>query len=1144
VINIGWPHPLPSRSTGDELWKSDGTPSGTVRVLDIRPNADGSAARYLTNVNGTLYFRADDGSTGYELWKSDGTESGTVRVLDIQSGTLGSTARYLTNVNGTLFFRANDGSTGYELWKSDGTSSGTVQVRDIQSVTLGSSPRNLTNVNGTLYFQANDGSTGVELWKSDGTSSGTVRVLDIQSVGLGSNPYFLTNVNGTLYFSANDGSTGYEVWKSDGTSSGTVRVLDIWSGNRSSGPRNLTNVNGTLYFRANDGSTGSELWKSDGTSSGTVRVLDIRPGANDSNPYFLTNVNGTLYFQATDGSTGYELWKSDGTESGTVRVLDIQSVGLGSNPSYLTNVNGTLYFRANDGSTGVELWKSDGTESGTVRVLDIRPGDGSSNSNPSNLTNVNGTLYFVANDGSTGDELWRSDGTSSGTVRVRDIQSGSLGSNPNNLTNVNGTLYFRANDGSTGFELWQSDGTESGTVRVRDIRPGDGSSNSNPSNLTNVNGTLYFVADDGSTGVELWQSDGTSSGTVLAMDVVPGARPSSPSNLTAVGDRLFFTANTPEIGEEVWQFLLNVAPTNISLSPISIAENQASGSAVGDFSTIDPDAGNTFTYTLVSGDGSTDNASFTIGGTNGNSLLTTANFDFETKSSHSIRVRSTDQGGLWFEKQFTITVTNVNEAPTNLTLSATSIAENQPIGTQVGVLSGTDPDAGTTFTYTLVSGEGSGDNASFTIGGTSGNSLLTAASFDFETKSSYSIRVRVSDGSLSFEKQFTISVTNVNEAPTNLTLSATSIAENQASGTAVGSFTTIDPDASNTFTYTLVSGTGSTDNGSFTINGNTLKTAASFDYETKSSYSIRVRSTDQGGLWTEKQFPISVTDVNEGATQVVLSNVVTSLLATANTTSAIRLADVSFVDDGLGTNTYSLSGPDASTFELVSGQLRLKAGTVLNYDTKKTYSVTVNVDDTTVGGTPDASVDYTLSLQGFDGITVQNGSAGRSYVRYVTLTFGTSQGLADAVASMSTPTPRIRLLWGAASGKVWTPRTLTSSMVSTSGNQLLFDFGPQGVGGVANSAVGDGLYRLRVDLDGSVDSTGKRLSEVVANFFRLFGDADGNGLVNQADVTAVTQAQGLPGLYPGADLDGDGDVDADDLNNVKKRLGARVWFVA
>jgi hypothetical protein len=383
-----------------------------------------------------------------------------------------------------------------------------------------------------------------------------------------------------------------------------------------------------------------------------------------------------------------------------------------------------------------------------------------------------------------------------------------------------------------------------------------------------------------------------------------------------------------------------------------------------------------------------------------------------------------------------------------------------------------------------------------------------------------------------------------NVAPTDITLSPTSITENQAIGTVVGTFNTTDADTVDAFTYTLVSGDGDTDNASFTIDGNTLKAAASFDFETQSSYSIRVRTTDQGGESFEKEFTITVIDGNgnEGATQVVLSNVVTSLLATANTSSAIPLADVSVTDDGLGTNTLSLSGADAGVFELVANQLRLKAGTVLNYATQKTYSVTVNVDDTTVGGTPDASVDYTLNLQGFDGITVQNGAVGRSYVRYVTLTFGTSQGLAEAVSSIGTATPRIRLLWGGAGGKVWSPRTLTSSMVSVSGNQLLFDFGPQGIGGTANSAVGDGLYRLRVDLDGSVDSAGKRLSEVVANFFRLFGDVDGNGLVNQADVTAVTLAQGTTGLTLAADLDGDGDVDADDLNNVKKRLGARVWL--
>ena len=61
-------------------------------------------------------------SHGFELWKSDGTSGGTVMVKDIDPGATGSIPSYLTNVNGTLFFAANDGTHGYELWKSDGTS--------------------------------------------------------------------------------------------------------------------------------------------------------------------------------------------------------------------------------------------------------------------------------------------------------------------------------------------------------------------------------------------------------------------------------------------------------------------------------------------------------------------------------------------------------------------------------------------------------------------------------------------------------------------------------------------------------------------------------------------------------------------------------------------------------------------------------------------------------------------------------------------------------------------------------------------------------------------------------------------------------------------------------------------------------------
>jgi hypothetical protein len=574
---------------------------------------------------------------------------------------------------------------------------------------------------------------------------------------------------------------------------------------------------------------------------------------------------------------------------------------------------------------------------------------------------------------------------------------------------------------------------------------------------------------------------------------------------------------------------VNDTPTAIILSSTAVAEYQPAGTSVGLFNTVDPDAANTFTYALVSGGGSTDNASFAIVG---NSLNTTASFNYVAKNSYALRVRSTDQGGLWVEQTFTITVTNVNETPTLLTLSATSLAENQPAGTTVGVFSTTDPDVGDTFTYTLVSGTGSTDNGNFTI---SGNSLNTAASFDFETKSSYAIRVRSTDaGGLWVEQTFTITVTDVQETPTLITLSATSIDENQPAGTTVGVFSTTDPDVGDTFTYTLVSGTGSTDNGSFTISGNSLNTAASFDFETKSSYAIRVRSTDSAGLWVENQFTITITDGNDVPTQISLSNIVSVLLANTSTSSAIRVADVSVTDDGLGTNTFSVSGPDASVFEVVAGQLRLKAGTVLNYATQKTYSVTVHVDDASLGNTPDASVNYTLALQGFDGTEVQNGSVGRSFVRYVSLNFGGTLGLSDAVATVGTANSRIRLFFGGTTGTQAVAKTLTAGMVSLVGNQVKLDFGANGVGGDRNSSLGDGIYRLRVDLDG--DGT----AEITGTFFRLFGDVDGNGVVNDTDISLVTAAQGTAGLNLATDLNGDGAVNSSDLTNVKRRKGARV----
>jgi hypothetical protein len=97
-----------------------------------------------------------------------------------------------------------------------------------------------------------------------------------------------------------------------------------------------------------------------------------------------------------------------------------------------------------------------------------------------------------------------------------------------------------------------------------------------------------------------------------------------------------------------------------------------------------------------------------------------------------------------------------------------------------------------------------------------------------------------------------------NHAPTNIILSNNSMAENQATGTVVGTFSAVDPNAGDTFTYSLATGPGATDNASFSITGNVLKTAEVFNYTVKNSYTIRVRTTDDGGLFYEKQFTITV----------------------------------------------------------------------------------------------------------------------------------------------------------------------------------------------------------------------------------------------------------------------------------------------
>jgi uncharacterized repeat protein (TIGR01451 family) len=213
------------------------------------------------------------------------------------------------------------------------------------------------------------------------------------------------------------------------------------------------------------------------------------------------------------------------------------------------------------------------------------------------------------------------------------------------------------------------------------------------------------------------------------------------------------------------------------------------------------------------------------------------------------------------------TVVDVNDPPVAQNDAAATNEDNPVTVVAPGVLNNdSDPDAGDTLTVTSMGTSGTvgtvtawAADGSFTYAPDGQFEYLKAGSSTTD-----SFTYTVSDGNGGTDTAtVTITVNGVNDAPTNISLSNSSVAENRPSGTTVGSFSTADPDTGDTFTYSLVSGAGDNDNASFAIVGNNLRTAAVFDYETKNSYSIRVRSTDSGTLHYEKVFIITVSQGND-----------------------------------------------------------------------------------------------------------------------------------------------------------------------------------------------------------------------------------------------------------------------------------------
>ena len=405
----------------------------------------------------------------------------------------------------------------------------------------------------------------------------------------------------------------------------------------------------------------------------------------------------------------------------------------------------------------------------------------------------------------------------------------------------------------------------------------------------------------------------------------------------------------------------NTVPTDIILSPTptAIDENVVANTIVGTLSVTDATPTGAEVYTVPAGVGGIDNGAFTI---TDDMLAINAPPDYETQSSYSIRIQVTD-GALTYTKAFTITVNDLTETAlfTVVPQNGVSLPENTEYTTTPTIAANGSPPVGE-----LVWSLGGEDADDFSIVSTTGVVTLSARDYEAPTDTggdnSYQFTMIVIDmgANVSAESTaITIIVTDVNEAPTDIILSATTIDENAAADALVGTLSVIDDALAGGLTYTLVTGSGADDNGAFSIIGTTLSINAAPDFEAKPSYNIRIQVAD-GALIYAEAFTIMVTNLSEAP---IIANSIPNQGATVNIAFAYTIPTDTFTDGDNDSLSYSSSGqPDWLTFTTDRWH-------GIPSTTASAATISVTADDGTGNSVTDTftiTVNSALSLQGVD----------------------------------------------------------------------------------------------------------------------------------------------------------------------------------
>lgn len=313
------------------------------------------------------------------------------------------------------------------------------------------------------------------------------------------------------------------------------------------------------------------------------------------------------------------------------------------------------------------------------------------------------------------------------------------------------------------------------------------------------------------------------------------------------GSKWFFTDNAVRASATA---LVKLKEPELLLSNDSFPENSIAGTLVGEFIVNTPDS-LSLACSLESGPGGQDNEFFVI---EYNHLFTNySNFDYEKKSTYSLRVNYASLSGEEYVQKIKVHVQDQNE----IFLSNYSLEENSAKGSLLGTLSTINAVAKNQYTYTLLEDSTLNDNSAFTI---QGDQLYTTTVFDYETKSNYLVHlISTSTEQEPVYEDLIVKVLDVNEPPTDIQLPVNRIIVGRKKGQFVSPLFTTDPDFNESFTYELVSGEGDDNNSQFYIaNTNELYVSEDIDYQTQPTCKLRIKSTDKAKHSLTKQFVIAV----------------------------------------------------------------------------------------------------------------------------------------------------------------------------------------------------------------------------------------------------------------------------------------------